>query len=70
MYSTGNSTQYSVITICEKKFLKECLCVYIYIYMIHFAVHMKLTQHCKLTIFQFFLKLNEESVFIQITGIS
>ena len=29
-----------------------CVCVYIYIYMIHFAVHLKLTQHSKSIIFQ------------------
>ena len=30
-----------------------CVCVYIYIKLNHFAVHQKLTQHCKLTILQF-----------------
>ena len=43
----GNYSQYLVITYngeeCEK----------LYIYMNHFAVHLKLTQHCKLTICQF-----------------
>ena len=27
-----------------------CVCVCIHIYMNHFAVHLKLTQHCKLTL--------------------
>ena len=27
--------------------------VYTYVYMNHFAVHLKLTRHCKLTILQF-----------------
>ena len=30
-----------------------CVCIYMYIYMNHFAVHQKLTRHCKSTILQF-----------------
>ena len=29
-----------------------CVCIYIYIYLNHFTVHLKLIQHCKLTIVQ------------------
>ena len=41
LYSTGNYTQYFVITYKGKESEKE---------WIHFAVHLKLTQHCKSTI--------------------
>ena len=58
LYCTGNYTQYLVITYMEKKSGKEY--IYIYIYMQvhiytqlnHFAVRLKLTQHCKSTILQ------------------
>ena len=53
MYSTGNYTQYLIITYngreCKKK---RC----IYRYLNHFAIHLKLIQHCKSTIFQYKLK--------------
>ena len=42
----GNSTQYSVVTYMEKESEKW---IYIYMYLIHFAVQLKLTQHCKST---------------------
>ena len=31
LYSTGNYIQYPVINHREKEFLKECVCIYIYI---------------------------------------
>ena len=49
LYSTGNSTQYSVMAYMGKESKKR---MEIYIYLIHFAQHLKLTQHCKSTIFQ------------------
>ena len=41
LYRAGNSTQYSVITYLGKESEKG----WIYVYMNHFAVHLKLTQH-------------------------
>ena len=53
MYSTGNSTQYSAITYMEKASNKNGdRYTYIYIYLIRFAVHLKLTQHYKSPILQ------------------
>ena len=49
VYSTGNSTQYFIITYNGKESEK------IYINKTD-AIHLKLTQHCKLTILQFLLK--------------
>ena len=49
--STGNYIQYLIITYNGKESEKEY--IYIYIYMNLFAVRLKLTQHCKLTILQF-----------------
>ena len=50
LYSTGNSTQYSVITYKGKESEKK----YIYnIHTDHFAVHLKLTQYCKSTLVQY-----------------
>ena len=51
LYSTGNSIQYPGINHNGKEYKKEC--VYIYVQLNHFAVHLKLTQHCKPTILQF-----------------
>ena len=44
---TKNSTQYSVKPYMgkESKKRKECICVYVQ--LIHFVVHLRLTQHCK-----------------------
>ena len=43
-----------------EKYLKKNIYIYIgidrYTFLSHIAVYMKLTQHCKLTILQFFLK--------------
>ena len=54
LYSTGDHIQYPVINHNGKEYEKE---YYIYIYMCvylnHFVVHQKLTQHCKSTILQF-----------------
>ena len=36
-----------------EKNLKKCVCVCVCIYLDHFAVHLKLAQHCKLTVLQF-----------------
>ena len=52
-YSTGSSTQYSVITYVEKEFEKEC----IYVQLNHSAAHLKLTQHYTSTIFQHKIKI-------------
>ena len=48
LYSMGNSMQYSVITYMGKESEKEW--IYIYIQLNHFAVHLKLLQHCKSTV--------------------
>ena len=48
LYRTGNYIQYPVINHNGKESEKE----YIYVKLNHFAVYLKLTQHCKLTIFQ------------------
>ena len=50
LYSTGSPSQYSVMTYVGKEFEKEWLCVYVY--LIHFAVLQKLTQHCKSVVLQ------------------
>ena len=43
LYSTGDSTQYSAITYMRKESKKEW--IYVYVQLIHFAVHLKQTQH-------------------------
>ena len=48
LYSTRNSTQYSMITYLEKESEKKRICLYIYIYLHHCVVHQKLT-HCEST---------------------
>ena len=48
VYSIGNYTQYFVII--HKGKYSVCVCVYIYIKPNHFAIHLKLLQHCKSTI--------------------
>ena len=50
LYSTGDSTQYSVMSYMGKESTKEWACVYVQ--LIYFVVQQKLTQHCKLTILQ------------------
>ena len=50
LYSPGNCTLYPVMTCMGTKSKKEC--IYVYRQLSHFAVHLKLTQHCKSTIFQ------------------
>ena len=49
------STQYSVITYMGKESEKEW--IYVYVQLNHFAAHLKLTQHCKSTIFQYKIKI-------------
>ena len=44
LYSTGNYTQYLVITYTGKKSKKE----YTYMSLNHFAIYLKLTEHFKL----------------------
>jgi len=57
--SAGNHTKYLVIIYNRKESKKEyiyvcvCVCVCMWIKSVHFAVYLKLTQHCKLTIPQF-----------------
>ena len=53
MYGTSNYTQYLIITYNGKESEKEDIYIYIYVLLNHFAVYLKLAQHCKLTIFQF-----------------
>ena len=48
LYSSGNSTQCSMMTEMGKKSKKERM--YVYIQMIHFAVQEKRTQLCKANI--------------------
>ena len=47
VYSTGNYTQYFIITYMRKEFEKD-----IYVKQNHSATYLKLTQHCKSTTFQ------------------
>ena len=44
-YSTGNSTQYSIMTYMGKEWKKEW--IYVNVWLTHFALQQKLTQHCK-----------------------
>ena len=53
LYSTGNYTQYLVITYTGKKSKKE----YSYMSLNHFAIHLKLTEHFKL----YFKKTTQKS---------
>ena len=45
LYSTENSTQYSVMAYMGKESNKDW--IYVYVKLIQFTVHLKLTQHCK-----------------------
>ena len=49
LYSTGNYNQYFIISYRGKESEKEY--TYMYIYLNHFSVYLKLT-HCKFIIFQ------------------
>lgn len=60
LYSIGNSTQYSVITCGGKESEKEL--IHVYVWLIHFAVHLKLSQHCKSTTFQRRIKIKFKKV--------
>ena len=50
LYSTRNSTLYSVMAYMGKESKKEW--IYVYVYVIHIAVHLELTQHYKSAILQ------------------
>ena len=63
MYSKVISHMYVIYDICVRYdmyicihvYMCVCVCVYIYIYIYmieYFAIHQKLTQHCKSTIVQ------------------
>ena len=54
VYSTGNSAQYYVTTLMGKEIGKEW--IHVYVYLNHFAVHLKLSQHCESTIRQYKIK--------------
>ena len=53
-YSTGNSTQYSVVNYMGKESIKRGL--YVCVWLVHFAVQQKVSQHCKSNIIQSKLK--------------
>ena len=53
LYSTGNYTQYFVITCKKKESEKEYIHMHTYTHIYHFAVYLKIIQHCTLTILQF-----------------
>ena len=55
LYSTGNYTQYFVITYKGRESKK----IVMYVELNHFAVHLKLTQHCKSTILQLKNKIKQ-----------
>ena len=67
IYSTGNSTQYSVNGLYGKRILEKAsrhihTYIYIYTHVIHLPVHLKLTQHCKSTILLIKIKKNKLGV--------
>ena len=67
LYSTGNYTHYLVITYNGKESKKNIyLKKNIYMKPNHFAVHLKLTQHCKSAVFQ--LKKKKKLLRAGITG--
>ena len=45
LYSSGNSTQHSVVTYMRRESEKEG--IYVYVWLIHFAVQWKLTEYCE-----------------------
>lgn len=50
LYNTGNGTQHSVMTDTGKESKNEW--VFVYVELIHFAVHWKPAKHCKPTTLQ------------------
>ena len=46
----GTSTPGSVIAYMGKESEKEW--IYVYVWLTHFAIHLKITRHCKLSILQ------------------
>ena len=49
LYMAGKSTQYCVIGQMGKEYEKES--IHVYVYLIYFTGHLKLTQHYKSTAF-------------------
>ena len=66
LYSTGNYTQYLVIPVMEKNIKYIHVCVYVY-KSNHFAIHLKLAQHCKLTIHQLKMWLKNNIIHFEFT---
>ena len=52
LYSTGNSTQCSVVTQMGRKSGKEGIYEYVQVWLIDFVVQQKITQHCKENVLQ------------------
>ena len=50
LYNTENYTQYFVLTYKGKEFEKDQ--IHVHVQLNHFAIHLKLTQHCKSTMLQ------------------
>ena len=67
LHHTGSYTQYPAVNHNGKEYVCVCVCVCIhictciYIKLNHFAVHQKLTQHCKLT-FSFFFNAHYRNI--------
>ena len=68
MYSTGNYIQYLVVNYNGKESKKIYRYIHIYVYLNHFAVHLKLTQHCKSTILQFKKRRREQGGVFPVWG--
>ena len=56
LYSTRTSAHYCIITYMGKESEKEW--IHVYVELIHFAVHLTLTQHCKSTVLQYKMETN------------
>ena len=63
---TGNSIQDSVITYLGKESEKEQICVL----LIHFAVHLKLIQHCKSTILLYKIKTEKKIIIVLVVWVA
>ena len=50
LHSTGNSTHYSVMSYMREEYKK--VEIYVHVQLTHFAIYLKLLQHCKSTIYQ------------------
>ena len=59
LFSAGKYSKYFAVTYNGKESEKVCVYIYVYtyihicIYLDHFAIYLKLAQHCKLTALQF-----------------